>query len=271
MFVYITFTSSKQRAEIFLDSCCRFLQCPRDFWRILNSSTSGLKVAGPYQWIFPLSQVRPISYTKYTHTRIQNMTEGETSTSSLYSALTSPLAKTFAESRKNIGLPRGFSLDIIQDFMMPPNEYRIRRNSESGGGKQFDLFVSLNMVLSLSRSIDRSIDWLIGLHNGFAMIIRSDFSLVLHGQKSCEENYMQCVNIFLLMPIFFLMSFVINLGKICCLEFSVLVFALNAVRSIDWLIDWLKEWIWFIFSLFFDHCFFSSFQWVEPWKWNGKI
>lgn len=74
----------------------------------------------------PLSyfEVRPISYT--------TMSEGEASSTSLYTALTSPLAKTFAESRKNIGLPRGFSLDIIQDFMMPPNEHRLRRNSESG-------------------------------------------------------------------------------------------------------------------------------------------
>ena len=48
---------------------------------------------------------------------------------------------------------------------------------------------------------------------------------------------MQCVNIFLLMSNFLLMSVVINLGKIFCLEFLVLVFALNKIRSIDQSID----------------------------------
>ncbi|OWA50710.1 RUN and FYVE domain-containing protein 2 [Hypsibius exemplaris] len=58
------------------------------------------------------------------------MSETAEASTSLYAALTSPIAKTFQEGRKGIGVARGFSLDIIQDFMMP-TEHRMRRNSES--------------------------------------------------------------------------------------------------------------------------------------------
>ncbi|XP_055343201.1 LOW QUALITY PROTEIN: RUN and FYVE domain-containing protein 2-like [Paramacrobiotus metropolitanus] len=60
--------------------------------------------------------------------------QGQSVSPSLYAALTSPITKTFAEQRKHlVHVPRGFSLDILPDFMLPvQNDARQRSEAEAG-------------------------------------------------------------------------------------------------------------------------------------------